>query len=187
MNVNILGATLVDLRFIFGVEIDVISYIPVCVAVGYLLGALAGWLYKWLNRQLMLGLFILLMAGTVAVLPHYGTLALAFPALVLNGIGGGAWDSASGFWAVEMWPVGNDAMLQLVQFMYGAGSVVAPLLAAPFVYGEKNVTEIGGENVTITAADRIHRLTLPFAIVGGNLLIGEMSFFYSFEAEPKLI
>lgn len=71
------------------------------MGVGYLLGALAGFLYRWLNRQLMLSLFVAAMGATLGLVPHYGALAFAFPFFVINGVGAGAWDSASGFWIVE--------------------------------------------------------------------------------------
>lgn len=71
------------------------------MGVGYLLGALAGFLYRWLNRQLALSVFVAAMGATLALVPHYGRLTYALPFFVINGIGAGAWDSASGFWIVE--------------------------------------------------------------------------------------
>ncbi len=75
-----------------------------------------------------------------------------------------------------MWPQGNDMLLQLVQFCYGVGSVVAPLIVAPYVSGEKtNFTDsTTGQLVrNITAEDRVHALTVPFAGIGAALLLGK--------------
>lgn len=163
------GATLVDLRFIFSVSLNVIAYMPVAMGVGYLIGSLASYLYRYFNRQLMLIFFVLLMAGSIAFLPYYGSLLFALAALVLNGIGSGAWDSATSIWLVDMWPIGNSAILQGSQFMYGLGSIVAPMLVSPFVYGEANVT---ADNQTLTIEDRIHALTYPFAVCGLIQAIG---------------
>ena len=110
------------------------------------------------------------MAVTIALLPYYGTFYLAVSALVMNGIGSGAWDSASSFWLVEMWPVGNAPILQGSQFMYGLGSIVSPILASPFVYGEANVTT---GNQTLTVEHRIQQLAYPFVIVGALQTIGK--------------
>jgi len=49
--VNIIGATLVDLRFIYGVSLDTIAYIPIAVSIGYLVGSLGiSFLSKILQR-----------------------------------------------------------------------------------------------------------------------------------------
>lgn len=78
-----------------------------------------------------------------------------------------------------MWPQGNDMLLQLVQFCYGVGSVVAPLIVAPYVSGEKtNFTDSKtGQMINITAEDRVHALTVPFAGIGAALLLGKFLLF----------
>ena len=101
---NILGATLVDLRFIYGVSIDTSSYLPMVTQLGYLLGSLVGWLYRWLNRQLVLTFFIALFGIATALFPHYPSFWVAIVAFTFSGIGGAAWDAGSSFWIVEMGP-----------------------------------------------------------------------------------
>ena len=89
---------------------------------------------------------------------------------ILAGIGSGAWDSASSIWLVDMWPIGNGPILQASQFMYGLGSICAPILVSPFVFGDTNHT--GANNHTITISDRIRALTYPFTIAGIVQAIG---------------
>ena len=168
---NILGATLVDLRLIYNVSIDASTFFMVSIQLGYLLGALVGWSYRWLNRQLVLAFFLVVLAISYALVPHYPTFWVAIVACISNGIGGGAWDSSSGFWMVEMWPVGNAGLLQLMQFMYGCGTALAPLLAAPYVRGEALVEN--GRN--ITAQDRVHALAVPYVFCGIGPVIGNES------------
>lgn len=147
-------------------------------SVGYLLGAMIGWLYKWLPRQPVLVAMVALMGATTMATAHYPSFALAIGSLLVNGIASGAWDTSSGFWIVELFPTGNAALLQLQQALYGFGSVAAPLLAAPFVKGETLVEPTGGPNgtnVTITPEDRVHNLTLPFIYAGaGHLLFSAL-------------
>ena len=146
-------------------------------SVGYLLGAMIGWLYKWLPRQPVLVIMVALMGATTMATAHYPSFALAIASLLVNGIASGAWDTSSGFWIVELFPTGNAALLQLQQALYGFGSVAAPLLAAPFVKGETLVEPTGpnGTNVTITPEDRVHNLTLPFIYAGaGHLLFSAL-------------
>lgn len=78
----------VDLRHIYGVTLDSIAYLPIAVSLGYLIGSLCmyfncsklfynfclfnflkivGWLYKYLNRQLMLIIFVFLLCKFLEV------------------------------------------------------------------------------------------------------------------------
>lgn len=77
-----------DLRFIYGVTLDTVSYIVVAQQVGQLTGAMAGWLYKWINRQLMLTVLVAIWAVTIILAPHYGQFAILLVCIVLNGVGG---------------------------------------------------------------------------------------------------
>lgn len=89
--------------------------------------------------------------------------------VVVNNLGAGAWDSSTSIWLVDMWPEANSALLQGNQFMYGCGAILAPLLAAPFVHGDQNVTEL---NQTLTIEARVHSLMVPFGINGALQTIG---------------
>lgn len=82
----------------------------------------------------------------------------------LCGVCNGAWDSAASLWLVEIWPTGNTALLQGLQFLYGVGSITGPLIVSPFLHGKANVT--GPEDRLLTVDDRIHSLTLPFGLAG---------------------
>ena len=139
--------------------------------IGYTSGALAGYIYKWVNRQLMLIIFTLFISLTTLVLPHYGSTLWIFVAISINGIGCGAWDAANSVWLVDMWPVGATAVLQAAQFMYGAGITLAPILASNFVYGDQNVT-IDGDPLTVEL--RKETLTVPFIITGVLQTIGKV-------------
>src|SRR3954451_11792654 len=95
----------------------------------------------------------------IALLPHYPSLWASFGAIFINGIGGGAYESAIGVWLIEMWsetPFAS-AMLQGIAFAYGLGAISAPLLVAPHVHGEANMTNDGERNLTIQ--DRVEDLT----------------------------
>lgn len=150
---------------------------------GYLLGALIGWLYKWLPRQPVLVFMVAMMGASTMATAHYPNFAMAIISLLVNGIASGAWDASSGFWIVELFPTGNAALLQFQQATYGFGSVAAPLLAAPFVKGDtlEEPTGPNGTNVTITPADRVHNLTLPFIYAGaGHILCSALLLIFYF-------
>ena len=81
-------------------------------------------MYRYINRQLCLTFFVLLLAATLVFLPSYGKLWIMFVMMIVNNIGAGAWDSSTSVWLVDMWPVGNAAFLQGNQMMYGLGSTI---------------------------------------------------------------
>lgn len=80
---------------------------------------------------------------------------------------------------VEIFPIGNAGMLQFMQFMYGGGTVLAPLLAGPFVRGEKMFDDDLGRN--ITASDRKHSLTIPFLVTGVGPVASKFAYFFVFK------
>ena len=140
-------------------------------ALGFVLGALIVPLYRWLNRQLVQMFSVTIMAITIALVPFYTKLVMAIACLLAGSIASGSWDASISFWMVELWPIGNEAMLQFTEFMYAAGSVVAPLLSAPFVYGDDNDVVSGlltkqqqQLNNNLTVNDRIHSLNKPYTI-----------------------
>lgn len=83
---------------------------------------LASFLYRYIDRQLCLTFFVLLLAIIQVFLPAYVKLAIMFAMLLVNNIGAGAWDSSTSIWIVDAIPVGNAAFLQGNQMMYGLGS-----------------------------------------------------------------
>ena len=62
--------------------------------IGYTVGALSGNLYRWLNRQVMMIIFTMFIALSTYMMPFYGAVWGIFVAIVLNGVGCGAWDAA---------------------------------------------------------------------------------------------
>lgn len=181
ITLNMIGATLVDMRYIYNVSLNDISYMPVAAGTGYLIGSLANYLYTRFNRQLSLAFFTAIISVTIGLLPHYGTLKTALTGLVIMGIGSGAWDSATIIWLVDMWPVGNSPLIQASQFMYGLGSIVSPIILSPFVYGEANVT---ADNKILTVEDRIEALSYPFIVCAVIQAIVPILFFVFYFIVP---
>ena len=143
---------------------------------------LASFLSRWINRQLLLSFSVLLQALLLFFLPFYGHYWLAFAMVLLSNAGCGVWDSATSLWIVELWPVRNSAVLQINQFAFGLGTIVAPLIAAPFVHGTATelmrlrVSESGeerNETVPLTVDERIGLLAIPFAITGVVQAVGK--------------
>lgn len=93
-------------------------------------------------------------ALTLMFLPFYQHYWVAFMMMVLSNVGAGGWDSCTSLWLVELWPTKNSAILQANQFMYGVGSILAPLLAAPFLHGIQSEVLVGNETRLLTVSKR---------------------------------
>jgi MFS family permease len=114
-----------------------------------------------------------------ALVPFCPNLILLYVCSTISQMGAGAWDNANSIWIIEMWQQRSPAFLQFSQFMYGVGSMLGPLLAAPFLIGElRNETETEtNPSVTTTESpisttdinltiDRRPKIEIPF-IIGG--------------------
>lgn len=138
---------------------------------GFLIGSLVALTYKrWLNRQLTVICANILSMVVMTCVPFYSTIGIAFFAMVLNGFGMGVWVGSCNSWLVEMWPTGNAIILQLNYVMYGIGTIIAPSISAPFIYGK---AEVDQWNQTITIPMRIQSLAVPFGFNGIVQLIGK--------------
>ncbi|KAI2805923.1 hypothetical protein BLOT_004933 [Blomia tropicalis] len=175
---NVIWAALVDIGYIYNTPSQVTSYLVTFNSLGYLLGSISGSLYKWLNRQLTIVILVSSLAFTTSLVPYYGSLWLLFVCMVLNGIGGGTWDSNNNVWLVEMWPRINAPIIQASQFMYGAGTIVGPILVSPYVHGENTNTSY------VSPDERKRSLALPFIGTGIIQIIVPIIFLILFLIRP---
>lgn len=163
MGNTMVGTSLVDLSYIFGVSEEKISRAPLILAVGYVTGAmLAGQVTRWItNRQLIMAAFLIPMALVNFAILHV-TYGLMFVLLFFYGAGFGSCDTLLSVWIVELWPFHNSVILPLSVVLFGFGQVVAPVMMSPFVYGDlpENSTEI------VTPQERINSLMVPYTICG---------------------
>jgi len=115
-----------------------------------------------------------------ALVPFCPNLILLYICSLISQTGSGAWDNANSIWLIEMWQQRSPAILQFSQFMYGTGTMLGPLLAAPFLTGElRNETITTNISIPTTQStisttdinltiDRRPKLKIPF-IIGGAI------------------
>ena len=115
----------------------------------------------------------------IPVCPHIWGLYLC---QFFNGLGAGAWDNGNNVWLVELWPQQSSPILQFSHFMYGLGSVLAPILVRPYLTGE-NSTHHNSSGLLLNeglvsqdsgAVDRRQLLKTPFLISGVLQAIGKL-------------
>ncbi|XP_077489322.1 sodium-dependent glucose transporter 1A-like [Amblyomma americanum] len=128
------GVTLLDLGEIYCTSISVTSHLITTRSIGGLLGSLLGGkLYDTYNTQLTSILMILVTSVTVLMVPLSGTLLLAHVMIFFMGLSLGAFGTGANVWIINMWPEDSSPALHIFHFAFAAGSLVAPLIAKPFL------------------------------------------------------
>ena len=134
-------------------------------------------LYKYLNRQLVITVLLALMSISLTAIPFTTNLILFYGCALAFGTCLGAWVAAYNVWLIEIWQKNSSKALFVSQLMYGSGSVLGPLIDSPFLTGEpKNTTDSAlvdnfHNSSVISAEERRIKLEVPFMIAGGLQLI----------------
>ncbi|XP_064468128.1 sodium-dependent glucose transporter 1B-like isoform X3 [Ornithodoros turicata] len=92
-----------------------------------------GHLFETCNKQLVITLTVALMSGTFVFLPLSVNLYLAYLASFLNGVGVGGFDTGALVLLIKLWPDNPGPAQHIYHFCFGVGSLLAPLLAQPFL------------------------------------------------------
>ncbi|CAG2171942.1 unnamed protein product [Oppiella nova] len=164
--ISILGPALNDLRVKLNTTIGDISFVFLCIFIGYTIGAIVnGIIFNYINRQLVLACLMIAMAITVAVLPVCPNITVLFAMAGICGHGCGGLDTALVVWLVEVW--GNKSSLYLagVQFFFAVGVCIAPLIDTPYL------TDIPTNQTYTSSIINVSRLEVPFAINVSAILL----------------
>ncbi|CAG2173892.1 unnamed protein product, partial [Oppiella nova] len=143
---------------------------------------LGGFLIKYLNRQLVLAVFLVIMAIGTAFIPHSSNLYILYTCAIGLGMGSGIINCVVNVWIIEMWLQKSAPVLQIPGLTYGLGSIVTPLLLKPFLrdkFSGDSDTTTTGPGITVSTPDSVtyaynedyeeHRRSLlktPFLILG---------------------
>lgn len=156
ITVTIFGVSMEDIRMLYGSGPKVMPLMMISQSGGYVLGTLIGPLYRWLNRQLVMATFALVLAFTTTFIPLYNPILVAFAALALQGVCMGVYASSFQIWFKQMFTGRLNTLLNVNQLCYGLGTAAAPIIAASYLFGSKQV-ETG---------ERRRSVMIPFVITG---------------------
>ncbi|KAK6192282.1 hypothetical protein SNE40_003778 [Patella caerulea] len=169
------GPSFLDVQLITNTNVEKASTFFTAGSVGYLCGSLiSGVLYDRLNKRLLLGLILVFMAVTVAVLPlcsPYGLMLVIFWA---NSCFMGGMDTAGNALLVSLWGEEEGRpYMQAGHFAFAFGGVVSPLMTAPFL--APNTEEISNNSSSTTftrPSSLVHNTTtLPSTAVLNTTLL----------------
>ena len=133
--------------------------------------------YKYLNRQLVIAITYIVLTISCAVTPILPSVWLLFVSAFINGVASGCVSSSYPVWLMEIWKGWSANMLQLSEFAFGIGSILAPVIMRPYLVGEigPNNVQYGltyfgiehiGDDGGVSAEERKASLMWPTIITG---------------------
>ena len=76
---------------------------------------------------------VLVLAIGTGLTPLWGSLVVCHIVLFMVGGAVGLIETATNFWIYAIWKEKSGPVFQLINFAFGLGGVVAPMIAAPFL------------------------------------------------------
>ena len=191
MILNVNGPSLIDFKEILSVSFSQVSNIAPFISLGYCIGALvSGFAFQFLNRQLLVIIFMAITAIVCAIMPFTPSLAVFLILGIVFSYGNGTLDAAQNTWFIEMWQERSNSVLQLAQFMFGLGTIVTPIIEGPYLTGETNATDSNSTNSSVTPHDRRMLLAKPYALIGAiqlsSVLLLALMFCYKKYEPPEV-
>ena len=149
--------------------------------------------YKYLNRQLVVAIIFIVLAITCAVIPLLPNLWLLYVCAFMGGVCSSVISCAYTVWMIEMWKSKSGNVLQIAEFGFGIGSILAPVIMKPYLVGEVGtgtansdsfysshvnehhmfVRDVAHVSEDVSDIDRRGRLMWPTLITGACILPGE--------------
>ncbi|XP_054161899.1 sodium-dependent glucose transporter 1A-like [Oppia nitens] len=141
MSNSCFGPSFVDLKIILNTTMDNISLMTAFFHLSFMMGSLFGFLYKYIDRQIILITLLLIKAGATFLIPYSQQLWHLYLFIGLYGLGSGAWNSGNRVWVLEMFPkpTQSGAVLHLSGFMYGMGTILGPMIERPYLTGNQEL------------------------------------------------
>jgi hypothetical protein len=83
---------MLDTKHIYDVSLQILSIASILGLIGYCVGAMSGFLFKYVNRQMMCVIMLAFVGLARVSMPHLPGIVYYCVACFLLGIGSGCWD-----------------------------------------------------------------------------------------------
>ncbi|KAK6192311.1 hypothetical protein SNE40_003800 [Patella caerulea] len=189
------GPSFLDIQLITNTNVEKASTFFTAASVGNLCGSLIGGiLYDRFNKTLLLGLCVIFMAVTVAVLPlcsPYGLMLVIFwtNSYFMSGLNAGGNAHLVSLWGEDE----GRPYMQAAHFTFAFGGVVSPLVTAPFLVPNTEETSINLSSSTFTDVTTLsstvvlNTTLLDYNITNDNETLGRNITTIAEPVETKLI
>ncbi|CAL1291799.1 unnamed protein product [Larinioides sclopetarius] len=188
----VVGPCLLDFQEIVHTDSEHIAIIFTGRSTGYLAGSLLGGTLFDLTekKQFLMTIFNFLIALSMFAVPWSRTVGMLAGWLVLSGFSMGALDTGLNVCCLNLWGKDSGPFYQALHFTYSFGSLLAPLIVAPFLGDYHHETFINSTrsflnetsmNLSINSTSssygsEIPSLTYAYLIIGGYGLLVAVSF-----------
>ena len=134
-------------------------------------------LLKYLNRQMVWILYLILMSVCLACVPHSPNIGVLYACALGIGLGSGVLNSIINVWLTELWREKAPTALQVPGLTFGIGTILSPVIIRPFLrkrhlvpnnstlVNSTNDNDFHWEFNKDYEEDRRSYLTAPFAIL----------------------
>ena len=136
---------MVDMKFIMNTSMSLISLQPVLETIGYTIGTFVGLTYKWLNRQIVMALFFIIICAVSAATPMLEQLWMLYLFALIFGIGSSITVSGYVVWTIDMWKEKSAPILQTNSLGFGLGSVLCTTIIGPYLTGDVGPNDLNGQ------------------------------------------
>ncbi|KAI1278434.1 Major facilitator superfamily domain-containing protein 4A [Halotydeus destructor] len=176
---NILGPTILELQCAIEVSYEQITKVLLARSSGYAVGSLlVGLLYDRLNPMLTFSFTLAIMGICAILIPFSSSFFIVLSVTFVGFIGGGMIDSASHVFMLYLWGRESQSYMQTLHSFYGVGSLVAPLLASPFLSISKEEPRTVTKNSTSQCGQEESHIYIPYAAMGVLCIILASVFLY---------
>ncbi|XP_050409313.1 sodium-dependent glucose transporter 1A-like [Patella vulgata] len=183
------GPSFLDIQLITNTNVEIASTFFTAGSVGYLSGSfISGILYDRFNKTLLLGLYVILMAITVASLPLCSPYGLMLVISWANAFFMGGMDTGGNAHLVSLW--GEDEgrpYMQAIHFSFAFGGVISPLVTAPFLVPKPEDVSINSSLTNLTSNGIFNTTLLDYNITNDNSTLGNNITTIAEPIETKLI
>lgn len=144
-----------------------------------------GIIYPKVNFQLTTSLIFMLASLFTFLVPFARTLLFLLTLFAVNGICLGFFEAGASVFMLQLWGKEAANFIQALQLMYGAGSLIAPMIAQPFLV----TMDLDSVNVNGTEVETFHpertELIYPFSILAGFMAFNAVSTLVIWIAHPE--
>ncbi|KAK6192066.1 hypothetical protein SNE40_003610 [Patella caerulea] len=128
------GPSFLDLQLITNTDVEKASTYFTATAVGYMAGSFAGGvLFDRFNSVILLFLSMFGLSLSVIVIPLCSYYGLMLTMMFVSAFFMGWYDTAGNADVVATWGAEGHSYLQIMNFMFAVGGLIAPLITEPFL------------------------------------------------------
>ncbi|XP_054161706.1 sodium-dependent glucose transporter 1A-like [Oppia nitens] len=166
---------MVEMQYIFQTSMTMISLYQTLETVGYIVGTFVGLTYRYLNRQLVVGVCFIILTVANTVLPVVPNIPVLYVCAIISGFCSSVIMCSYTVWTVELWPTRSAPVLYIEDFSYGIGSTLTSVILKPYLTGKVSADVV---------VDRRAKLMWPFITIGICVILVPLSSLIMYFIKP---